>query len=104
MPFDIHRAPRHPFVAAIELTDIESEKHVGAHINNLSLFGCFVETPTPLPADTKVRVRMTHGGGVVVGMGRVVYCRPGSGMGIAFTGIEPNSLSILDGWLSSLKR
>jgi hypothetical protein len=36
--------------------------------------------------------------------GTVAYSRNNGGMGIAFTAIEPGSLSILDAWLSDLRK
>jgi hypothetical protein len=57
-----HRAPRHSFVAGIDLTDLESEKHLAAHIKDLNLLGCYVETVTPFPEGTKVRLRISHAG------------------------------------------
>lgn len=54
------------------------------------------------PASTKVRVRITHDGKAFVAEGHVAYARNGEGMGIRFSSIEPNSVSILDGWLTEL--
>lgn len=75
-----------------------------AHTENLSMFGCFVETTTLLPAGTKVRLRISHGGANFTGQGTVVYSRPNAGMGIAFTAIEPSSLTVLDIWLTNLRK
>lgn len=99
-----HRAPRPSFVAGIDLTDLESEKHLAAHIKNLNLLGCFVETVTPFPEGTKVRLRISHAGANLIAIGKVAYSRPGSGMGIAFISIEPSSLPILDQWLANLRK
>ena len=44
-----HRAPRFPFVAGIQVTDLVTEKQLAVHIEDLSLFGCFVETVDPFP-------------------------------------------------------
>jgi hypothetical protein len=101
---DSLRATRHQFVARIELTDLQSEKHVSGHTKDLSLFGCFVETVTPFPEGTKVRLKMSRGETQLVAQGRVAYSRPNSGMGIAFVTIEPSSRSVLDAWLASLRK
>jgi PilZ domain len=77
---------------------------VAAHTENLSMFGCFVETTAPLPAGAKVRVRISHAGVNFTGQGTVIYSRPHLGMGIAFTSIEPSSLPILDVWLENLRK
>ena len=57
----------------------------------MNLLGCFVETPTPLLKDTKVRLRISHHGMNFVAIGKVAYSRPNSGMGIAFVTIDPKS-------------
>jgi hypothetical protein len=91
-------------VAGIDLTDIESEKHLAAHIKNLNLLGCYVETVTPFPEGTKVRLHISHAGKNFSALGKVAYSRPNSGMGIAFITIEPNSLWVLDVWLADLRK
>jgi hypothetical protein len=91
-------------VAGIDLTDIESEKHLAAHIKNLNLLGCYVETVTPFPEGTKVRLHISHAGKNFSAIGKVAYSRPNSGMGIAFITIEPNSLWVLDVWLAGLRK
>ena len=75
-----HRAPRHSFVAGIQLADLQSEKQLAAHIENLNLLGCFVETVTPFPEGTKVRLKISHAGVNFSALGKVAYSRPQSGM------------------------
>jgi hypothetical protein len=91
-------------VAGIQLTDLQSEKRLAAHIENLNLLGCFVETVTPFPEGTKVRVNISHAGVNFVAIGRVAYSRPQSGMGVAFITIEPSNVAILDAWLENLRK
>jgi PilZ domain len=98
-----HRAPRLSFVAGIDLTDLESEEHLAAHVKNLNLLGCFVETVTPFPEGTEVRLKISHARVTFSAIGRVAYSRPNSGMGIAFITIEPKSQEILDLWLANLR-
>lgn len=81
-----------------------TEKQLAAHTEDLSVFGCFVETAAPFSAGTRVRLRISHAGVNLVAQGTVAYSRKDSGMGIAFTSIEPSSLSILDAWLANLRR
>jgi len=68
------------------------------------VFGYFVETITPFAVGTKVSIRISHNGHVFVAQGRVAYCREFAGMGIAFTSIEPSSVSTLDDWLTGLRK
>jgi hypothetical protein len=91
-------------MARIELTDIDSEKHVSGHTKDLSLFGCFAVTEESFPEGTKVRLRISRAETHLVAQGRVTYSRPSSGMGIAFTTVEPSSLTVLDAWLAGLRK
>lgn len=86
------------------MTALDSDAQVAAHIEDLSLFGCFVETVTPFIAGTKVSIRISHDGIVFMAQGRVAYAREFAGMGIAFTAIEASSVSILDDWLTELRK
>ena len=103
-PSERHRAQRFPFVAGIQVTDVATEKHLAAHTRDLSMFGCLVETVAPFPTGTKVRVGISYGGANFTAQGKVAYSRNNRGMGIAFTLIDPSSLSILDAWLSKLRK
>jgi hypothetical protein len=98
-----HRAQRFAFVAGIELTALDTEVHIAAHTEDLSLFGCFVETSTPFEEETRVRLRILHKGVTFTAQGKVAYSRHNAGMGVAFTSIEPSGVSILDAWLTELR-
>ena len=91
-------------MARIELTDMQSEKHISGHTKDLSMFGCFAVTEDSFPEGTKVRLTITRAETHLVAQGRVTYSRPRSGMGIAFTAIEPSSLAVLDVWLAGLRK
>ena len=91
-------------MAGIHLTDLQSEKHLAAHIENLNLLGCFVETVTPFPKGTKVRLQISHAGANFTAIGKVAYSRTKAGMGITFITIEPKNQEVLDLWLADLRR
>jgi len=91
-------------VAGVQLADLQSEKQLAAHIANLSLLGCFVETVTPFPEGTNVRLKISHASVNLIAIGKVAYSRPQSGMGVAFTTIEPSNVPILDAWLENLRK
>jgi PilZ domain len=82
---------------------VRSERLLTARTSNLSLFGCYVETTEPFPEETKVSVKITHGGTSFAAQGRVAHSKPSFGMGVAFTTIEPRSQAILENWLVSLR-
>jgi hypothetical protein len=100
MPLERHRARRYSFRASIELTDLQSETLTKEQTSDLSLFGCHIDTLKPLPAGTKVRIKISYRRENFVALGKVVHTRQNSGMGILFTKIEPNDHLVLDTWLA----
>lgn len=102
MKVEQHRAMRRPFAARAEIVDVESERQVMALTGDLSVFGCFVETPTPFPRGTKVRIRINHRGSTFVALGDVSNSRS-RGMGIRFSTVEPAHQQTLENWLAQLR-
>jgi len=99
-----HRARRYPFQANLELTDVQSETQTRERTSDLSLFGCHVETMKPLAPGTKITIKIAHAGASFRALGRVAYARPGVGMGIFFTDIQPNDQLILEKWIAELRK
>jgi PilZ domain len=102
MKVEQHRAMRRPFAAKAEIVDVESERQVMSVTGDLSIFGCFVETPSPFPRGTKVRIRLNYRGATFVALGSVSNLRS-TGMGIRFGEIEPAQQQILENWLGQLR-
>jgi hypothetical protein len=97
------RSRRYPFVAHVELTDMQSASQSTELTSDLSVFGCQVDSQKPLPVGTKVRIRITHGSANFVALGKVAYVIPNAGMGIVFSTIEPKDQLILEEWVSELR-
>ena len=97
------RTRRYPFVAAAELVDLRTETQIRGLIRDLSAYGCNINTRTILPAGTKVRIRIAHGTGTFVSLGRIVHSKLGWGMGVAFIKIEHNHELLLERWLAELR-
>jgi hypothetical protein len=91
-------------VAGVQVTELLTEKQIAAHTQELSAYGCFIETIAPFAAETKVRLRISRGGQQLVAQGKVIYSRPRAGMGIVFVSFEPGGLTILDKWLEGLRK
>lgn len=98
------RARRYPFVASIELTDLESETQVRLHTSDLSLFGCHIAAGVDVPLGAKIRIRIIHGGASFQALGKVAYTGTKVGMGIFFTSIESNDQPVLEKWISELRK
>jgi hypothetical protein len=48
-------APRHPFIASAEETDLASGARLSALVSELSVKGCYLDTLNPFPKDTQIR-------------------------------------------------
>jgi PilZ domain len=92
--------PRYEFFAAAEVLPAESGARMATRVRDLSQQGCYVDTSDPLPLGTVTDVRITKGAQLFEARARVVYSRAIKGMGLVFTGIEPEHLRILETWLT----
>ena len=104
MWLDHHRARRYHFHATVELTEVHSDTQISEWTSNLSLFGCRVDTVKPLPAGTKVWIKISHGSENFDALGKVVYAQQNTGMGILFTKVEANDQWVLDKWIAQQRR
>lgn len=96
------RARRYPFVAGIELTDVQSEAQIKERTTDLSLFGCHVGALKFFPTGTRVRIRIAHRGANFAALGTVVYAGRNAGMDIAFNKMEEKDQLVLEKWIDEL--
>jgi PilZ domain-containing protein len=94
-------ATRYNFGAIAEVIDLDKRDALVSLTRDLSLSGCFVQTTTPYPEGTTVRVRIIHSGAEFLAVGKVSANVTATGMGIAFTQIQSNDRAILKRWLGN---
>jgi hypothetical protein len=82
-------APRYPFVAHAELSDEERTTYLHARVSDLSLSGCYLDMIHPLPAGTQIVLYVTDDSGSFQARGKIVYCLPNLGVGVAFLDVDP---------------
>jgi PilZ domain len=82
-------APRYPFVAHAELSDEERSIYLRARVSDLSLSGCYIDTIHALPTGTQIVLYVTDDSGSFQARGKIVYCLPNLGLGVAFLGVDP---------------
>jgi hypothetical protein len=71
---------------------------------DLSLGGCFIEMPIPLPPKTKLKIGLWVQDNKLRLTGRVVSSRPGFGIGVEFIEIAPEDAERLRQFLRSITR
>lgn len=94
--------PRYQFTATVELVDLKSRARVQARTSDLSRGGCYVDTTSPLPVDTTVKMRLTQDKRSFEVEARVAYSLAGMGMGLAFTSATPEHTAVLERWIGEL--
>lgn len=99
MKLERRGATRYHFGAIAEVMDLDQRHEMVSLTNDLSVSGCFVKTTTPFREGTRVQVRIMHSGTTFAATGRVTGNVTATGMGIAFTQIEPSDRTILEEWL-----
>jgi hypothetical protein len=104
MESERRHAPRYPFIAEVEVTDILSDTKLIAKTSDLSIDGVFLDTLNPSPVGTDVRVRISHRSTTFTALGRVTLVLPNMGMGAIFRNVESDQQAILQQWISELGR
>lgn len=92
-------AVRVPLTLAAELIELEAGSRIVGRLADSSNTGCYVDSLNCFPAETLLRILLFKGKEIFEGDGRVVYARPGLGMGIIFTEIPPDQRERLNAWM-----
>jgi len=95
--------PRIPFVATAEIIDEAENTRSTSQLSDLSLHGCFVQLPNPLPEGTPVTIEIYKDEDFVETSATFAFLMPKRGMGLSFTGMEPQFACVLKKWLSRSK-
>jgi PilZ domain len=96
--------PRFLFTAEAEVTAVRSGAHLVAHLSEMSVNGCYIDTPEGFPVGTELRLSVRYGGSKCELTGRGIYKHDGWGMGVAFENVTAEQRYIIDAWLTELAR
>jgi hypothetical protein len=101
-PSERRRGTRYPFVAAAEVLELQSYTKVTGRTSDLGRGGCFIDTMSPFPEGTIVRVKLSLEQRTFEAQAKVVYSMSGMGMGLAFARMQPDHQKVLGGWIGML--
>jgi hypothetical protein len=93
------RTTRYPFSAPAEIIVEDSGAKQLCRVKELSLFGCYIDTPVPLNPKTPVLLKIYGVHDYFEAAANVIYTHPALGMGIGFRGIKPAFAQVLQKWL-----
>jgi hypothetical protein len=94
--------PRYHFCAAVEALDQGHRTRMNARTSDISRGGCYVDTFSPFPLKTSVKLRLTCEKSAFMADATVVSSKIGMGMGLRFTSMDPKQLPVLEKWLCEL--
>ena len=92
--------PRYTFIAVTEIVESSSQTCILAKTSKISCKGCYVETPTPLPVGTSLKIVISHDQESFTTKGEAIYVNQGSGMGVVFLGPSDEQLQTLNYWIA----
>jgi hypothetical protein len=99
---DRRQYPRFRCHGNVQVSRAESGQHVWAKLGDLSLGGCYLSTPVPEAAGSKLRLLLHIDNNKIAAFGEVRSCVPALGMGIQFTQFESGSRELLKQLLDRL--
>lgn len=97
------RATRQPLVAAVISIELESDKQIAGRTRDMSLFGCYVETPTPFVRGARGRFVLAYGDQTFTALGKVAHVVANEGMGVVFTSVEARDQKTLEECMNRLR-
>jgi hypothetical protein len=98
------RSTRHTVSAVVQVVDTRSGTRLTTRASDLGLGGCYVDTLTPLPVGTEVKLGLHKDKVLIELTGKIVYSHPGLGMGIAFVEAASEHRAALEEWLGTLSQ
>jgi len=103
LPSDDRRThARFHFCAAAEALDSQHRTRMNARTSDIGKGGCYVDTFSPFPLKTPVKIRITREKLSFTAEAKVVYSKIGMGMGLAFIAMEPREVDVLERWIGEL--
>ena len=100
---DRRRDPRYPLMAEARVTDIGSGTEFKARISDLSVTGCYIDFPNPIPRS--VPTSSSKSPAITASSKPTPWSSsffPRMGMGIRFTDTKPTQQAILTRWIAEL--
>jgi len=94
--------PRYATTADTEVEEVRTQAKVIGRTTDLGMGGCYVDGLTTFPVGTRVQVRIRRAGQVFETAAKVLYGKPGMGMGLAFLDISPDDHARLEQWTREL--
>lgn len=77
---------------------------VSVRAKEISLHGCYLETPAPFAELSQVFVKVFYADEYFESKGTVIYVKPAEGMGLEFRELKPHCRVVLQKWILAALR
>jgi hypothetical protein len=77
---------------------------VNVRATEISLHGCYLETPAPFAELSPVFVKIFYANEYFEAKGTVIYVKPTAGMGVEFRELKPHCRVVLQKWILAALR
>ena len=95
---------RHAVSAVVQIVELSSGARLNSRLSDLGTGGCYIDTMTPLPLGSELRLGVVKDKKVIEVNGSVIYSHPGLGMGISFANATPEQRAEINMWVGELSR
>jgi hypothetical protein len=96
------KIPRYAVNADSEVEEPRVQAKINGRMTDLGMGGCYVDSMMTFPVDTSVHMRMTREDLKFEADAKVVFSKPGLGMGLAFTELTSEHKKYLAAWVDEL--
>lgn len=103
-PFGQRHSPRYACDRGVQVWRQGEIVAMYGKLQNLSMTGCYIESPQPFAVGTAVRIAMSLFGMQVRAQGMVRSSFPENGMGVQFTSVRPEDITLLNSVLGRLSK
>jgi hypothetical protein len=94
--------PRYQLTTQADYVAVESGARGSARSSDISLGGCYLDSTTPHPEGTRLKLQLSREGRTFESLAEVVVAMPGMGMGLRFIDTTSAARRVLEGWIGEI--
>lgn len=101
-PAERRRSLRFPFSATVEMVETSTGAKIAGRTADLGLGGCYIDSLSPLPVGTEVKLKISKGNESFEAQAKVIFSQIGMGMGVAFVSAQPSQIRTFQKWIQEI--
>jgi len=102
-PGERRRRPRFPFLANFEALEPQFNIRIEGRVSDIGMGGCYVNTISPLPEGTLLRIRIRKENECFEAQAKVGHSDMHMGMGLIFVSAKQDQVTLFQKWLREVE-